>query len=558
MKKLFTLVALAACSLTVMATQYGGRLQLQINGEDAATQNANILIEKQENGKFTLSLRNFILENEETQLPVGNVTLKDVDAAVSGNDTVMHSLQTIQLEAGDNSQLVWLGPNIPAVDVDVNALISDGNLNAVITIDAMSTLKMKIRVDFGSGTYQMGNSGFEDFHEAKIYQVKVGDSGKLEWDYSTQPATSQEPDYWHSFMSASGYDKKGENKINIVYLAGYAPHTFESDDVRPGSTGKKSLLLKSMDIYGTVANGTITSGRLNAAAINVAEDAKGEWLNHSWNDMSQTELGQDGKPFYAAIDGRPDSIAVWVKFKQQSPEKTKDYPYASVSAILNDGTYYQEPEPVGSSYNNVLAKAADRKIAVTDGEWVRLSIPFDYETYKANNAKGRAMLVTASTNAEAAKGSGGDELYLDDMTLVYNNKLASVKFKGCDVTGFDKNKGEYILLVKGELNVDDIEAVADGYGAYVIKTVDNETDSENHLVKAVAKVIVISGDLSSATTYKFNVTYDPTSVGTVVEAAGNTVVATYDLQGRRVKNVGTDGTYIVKTKSGKTYKVEKK
>ncbi len=556
MKKLFTLFALMACSLAAAAANYSDVLRVQINGADAATQKAAILIEKQENGKLVLSLRNFILETNETQLPVGNVTVKDVEAHVVGNDTVMHTLQTIKLEAGDASGKVWMGPMLPAVDVDVNAVISDGRLNAVIAIDARKTLNMVIKVYFGSDNYQLPNAGFENFHEAKLYPTKNGENG-VEWDYSKEPKTSQEPDHWHSFMSATGYNKEGVNQLGMVYLAGMAPHTFMSDDVRSGATGKSSLLLKSTSILGIIANGTVTTGRLNTGAANVKTDSQGDWLNHSWNDMSQEELGQDGYPFYASMDGCPDSLAVWVKFKQNNPEKAKGHPYASINAIINDGTYYQDPEQKGSDYTNVLAKAVNNTIADTKGEWVRLSVPFDYESYKANKAKGRVVLVTASTNADAGQGSNGDEFYLDDVAMIYNDKLTSVKFKGNAVDGFDKDKNEYSVTVKGALGIDDIDAVADGQGAYVIKTVENEVDEDNKLVKAVAKVIVVAGNLESATTYKFNVTYDAASVQGITGAADDPVVAVYDLQGRPVKKMGS-GTYIVKSKSGRILKISRR
>lgn len=557
MKKLSTLFALMACFLSASATEYSDMLRIQINGADAATQKATIVIEKQNNGKLALSLRNFILDMAETQLPVGNVTVKDVDAATTETDTVIHSLQTIKLEAGDDPNIGWLGPTLPEVEVDVNAFIKNQCLNAIITIDATATLNMVIKVYFGSGSYQLPNAGFENFHEAKLYPTKKGENG-VEWDYSAEPkATSQEPDHWHSFMSATGYDKNGVNQLGIAYLAGMAPHTFVSEDVRPGTSGKSSLLIKSSSILGVIANGTVTTGRINAGSPNVSADAKGDWLNHSWNDMSQTELGQDGHPFYALMDGCPDSMAVWVKFKQNDPKKAEGHPYASIKAVINDGTYYQDPEQKGSHYTNVLAKAERSNIADTKGEWVRVAIPFDYETFKANNAIGRVALVTASTNADAGKGSDGDEFYLDDISMIYNSKLSSVKFKGHAVDGFDKDKSEYSVTVKGALDIDDIDAVADGRGAHVIKMVENELDQDNRFVKAVVKVIVVAGNMENSTTYKFNVTYDATSVSGITDSAEDSIVAVYDLQGRAV-NPSAGGTYIVKFKSGKVLKVIRK
>lgn len=555
MKKLFTLLSVAFSWLLASATSYEGKLQVFINGQQMSSQKAEIVVNAQSDGRYALSLRNFVLETDETQLPVGNVSLKDVDASICGTSNVMHTFQTIQLEPGDDASAGWIGPQLPAVDVDVNAVVNEQNqLNAVISIDATATLGMVIRVLFGSHVYQVANSGFEDFHVAKLYKVKTVD-GKYEFDYDSTPVTSDEPDYWHSFMSASGYDKNGVNQLNIVYLAGTAPHTFVSDQTRPGSTGKSSLLLKSSSILGIVANGTVTTGRINAGSINVVADAQGDWLNHSWNDMSQTELGQDGHPFYTRLDGRPDSLAVWVKFAQGDPEKAAGYPYASINAVINDGSYYQDPEPAGVTYTNVLAKANNNEIAVTDGQWKRIVLPFDYASYALNQAKGRVILVTASTNAGAGKGSGNDELYMDDMELIYNCRLSAVSLKGISLSGFSSDKTDYKgITVKGLLSPNDIEVETNGQGAYVIKKVENIIDeTSQNPVQARISLIVVSGDLSQSVTYTIVADYDPDSVSAVSmnKTAPSTI---YDVQGRQVRSASTPGIYIIKDASGKTIK----
>ena len=120
-------------------------------------------------------------------------------------------------------------------------------------------------------------------------------------------ATSDEPDGWHSFMSASG-------DPTLVYLAGYNPHTFISDLVRPGSNGKHSLMLTSVDMWIAIANGTVTTGRINTGSM-TADDLS----NHAWLSLDSTGTDAKGDPFYQYMNGRPDSLALWVKFKQGTP-----------------------------------------------------------------------------------------------------------------------------------------------------------------------------------------------------------------------------------------------
>ncbi len=115
-----------------------------------------------------------------------------------------------------------------------------------------------------------------------------------------------------------------------------------------------------------IANGTMTTGRMNAASA-LADDATG---NYAYADMSMDDLDGNGDPFYTPLCSKPDSIVAWVKFKQGTPNA--QHPYATISAIITDGTRYQDPE--ATTYTNVVAKAKNNEIATTGGEWKRISI----------------------------------------------------------------------------------------------------------------------------------------------------------------------------------------
>ncbi|WP_337951629.1 calycin-like domain-containing protein [Prevotella sp.] len=245
---------------------------------------------------------------------------------------------------------------------------------------------------------QIIGGNFEKWHTAKYNEF-----------------TSQEPDGWHSFMSA----KPGNSTLGNACKN---THTYTSNEVRPGSTGSLSVKLTSGIVkvgISVPANGTLTTGRLIAGSA-TASSTK----NNSTSDPSSTEKDGAGNPFYAPLTARPDSIVAWVKFKQGTlKDKDKDYKYATISAIIHDNTKYQDPED--KTYKNVVAKAQNAKIESNGFKWQRISIPFDYESYKANNVEPHNILITFSTNAKPGVASkdadNPDVMFIDDVELVYND-----------------------------------------------------------------------------------------------------------------------------------------
>ena len=454
MKKIVTSIGLALASTIAMATDYTDMLTVRINGMDVAQQPTTIVIHQQENGLYTLQLDNFMLGAE---MPVGNIRLTDVPSAINGETTALQVLQQVNITPGTIPGLGegdYLGPMLGTIPVCVKGEVTGSELYAVISIDLTATLGQNIVCTFGTGGYQLKNAGFENFHTATM-----GD------------ATSDEPNNWHSFMSCSGA---------FAQLVGTVPHTFISDDVRPGSLGTKSVLVKSGKVLGfVVANGTITTGRLQAGAMS-ATDPK----NCSFSDPIQTDKDANGDPFHADFKGMPDSLTVWVKCSQETPQEA--HPYATINAVITDGSYYQDPED--KAYDNYLAKATCATIESQGGAWQRLSIPFVYEEGKSLAPK--AMHVTLSTNADPGQGTGSDSLLVDDLTLVYNSGISHLSVKGKELTP-NAGSNVYETELAEEVNLSDIEVTADGKGAKTSVTLETMDGG----VKAL--ITVTAGDLKS-------------------------------------------------------------
>lgn len=540
MKRFFTsLLATAAFAVSSMATDYKDMMTVSLDGNPTTPTETTISVEKTDDSGYTLSLKNFVLYmttgDQVFPMPVGTIVLENVEAVTKGDVTTLKTSQDIEIAEGDDPTYEgsWIGPGLSAdgdlIPVNMTGEIRGDKFYTVININFMG---MNIDVVFGNGGYQIENSGFENFHTATYVD------GKNKY-------TSDEPNAWHSFNS-------GIATGSASFLTKYAlqnGNTSVSDEVRPGSTGTKSVAIKSSIVMGfQPANGTMTTGRLQAGSLTATDAA-----NCSFLDMSSTDTDGNGDPFYTVLNGRPDALSVWVKYKQG--QVNEQYPYATVSAVITDGTRYQDPED--KAYTNVVAKAQDKTIESKGFEWQNLVIPFDYTSYASNDAQAKALLVTISTNAQPGVGSNDaenpDMIIVDDISLVYNSHLASLKVKGTEVEGFDKNVLSYDLKGEGAISVDDIEAVSDGQGAYVTKAVEG-TDKG---VKVT--ITVTSNDLKTTNVYTLNIEgATTTGINKVETTTGKGTAAIYNVNGQRVDNMSQKGLYIIRQADGKTVKVLKK
>lgn len=211
------------------------------------------------------------------------------------------------------------------------------------------------------------------------------------------------PNYFNSFQTADGlfsglaYDKNNRQ-------------VKRSTDKRPGSMGSYSCSIWSRKVSGVVAQGNLTTGRVHAAAMS----ATGK-NNYNYSDRDGSNTGNGFKnPCAMPFTGKPDSLVVWVKFAPSGTDSS--HPYAKVTATIHSDFDYIDGYAQTSDSKYVVATAINMTIAKTNGNWKRLSIPFNY---KNNGAQPRYILLSAATNAYPGGGHENDYLYLDDITLVY-------------------------------------------------------------------------------------------------------------------------------------------
>ena len=174
----------------------------------------------------------------------------------------------------------------------------------------------------------------------------------------------------------------------------------------------------------------MTTGQLKAGSMSAANSA-----NHAEMNGSSTATDNNGNRFYMALTGHPDAIHFWLKFSQATPNSS--YPYASMAAVITDGSYYQDPED--KTYTNKVAQA--RNTTITTCDWSEFIVPF---TYLSNDVEPAAILCTFGTNATPAKGSKGDKVWVDDVELVYWHALSALSYEGATLS-FNETTTSYDL-----------------------------------------------------------------------------------------------------------------
>ena len=158
-----------------------------------------------------------------------------------------------------------------------------------------------------------------------------------------------------------------------------------------------------------IANGCLTNGRMHAGSTD--PDGSG---NYNYTQRSETS-------FNTPITQVPDSLTVWVCFRCTT---TTDR--AQVKAVIHGNADYRIIADGTEDPANMHVATAAQSFTRTSSAngaytWRRLSIPFN------NNGPctdARYILFTATTNETPASGSTSDDMFIDDILLIYNPSLA--------------------------------------------------------------------------------------------------------------------------------------
>lgn len=148
MKKFISMVVAITCTLGAMATDYTGRLAVSIDG-NGVSQSANVNLSQQEDGTYTLLIKNFCLVNEATEIGVGNIEIDNLEVNEEfGFQTTKVTDRNITITEGDDPNISpWLGPQLGEVPITMSASFNDQVLSVNIDI-FFAPLEQTIKVDF--------------------------------------------------------------------------------------------------------------------------------------------------------------------------------------------------------------------------------------------------------------------------------------------------------------------------------------------------------------------------------------------------------------------------
>ena len=305
---------------------------------------------------------------------------------------------TTSIETGD-CEYRFAGLNVASA----YTIVVTANDKAGKALTVSEPVVVTTTLDYG---VQLTNSAFEAWEKERLLAEPVG---------------------WNSFTTGDG---------PMASMTNSDAHMEKSEIIRPGSTGSASVRIWTKTIATVPANGNLTCGKINSGSMTATDQS-----NHNRTVMEDPEFNQ---PLNGA---RPDSLTVWVNYSSNGQATMS----ARVAATIHDAYNFADPSARGDSLHAVAKAEMNYKaIDATKGGWQRLSIPFDYELKdfaafyeKMNNdqhwkdslqveefvkpTSADYMLVTFSTNATPGVGKYGDQVYIDDMVLIYNPALKLLK-----------------------------------------------------------------------------------------------------------------------------------
>ena len=435
---------------------------------------------------------------------VGNVELKDVKSEAQGSGVILMANQDVAITSATDPQ-----------PVKMVAAINGSKMTARLTVDMSASTGQLVDIYLGDGILKGTN-----------YQVPNGDFES--WHPTSEAGDFVEPNGWHSYASANITSSAVATAFNKLAPAGLLTI---STSGHSGKCARLATVVKNF-MGNRILNGTMTTGRLNCGSLTASDKTQ----NFTFLDLSSTERDSNNDPYYITLTHKPDSLSLWIQFTQGGYDFD---PYCVVSGTITDGTLYQEP-PLDAQKSHVVCNARNANIVPTGKRWKRISIPFDYASYPYG-AECKAIMITISSSATTGEGNDGDELLVDDLSLVYNCQLRQLG----GVTGFSPDKYDY--EVSTDIDAASLEAFGDGKETHVLKTEKPAADGKYIYVD------VYSGDLKSRNTYTIHCKTG-TGIAVTTKAEKPGVDTYYNIGGQRISAPQQGKVTIVKTTDGRTFK----
>lgn len=193
---------------------------------------------------------------------------------------------------------------------------------------------------------------------------------------------------------------------------------------------------------------------------------------------------------------RPDAIRGWYK-RTPSTEGNEN---AHIIAYLWKGTY---SSGIKSHTTNDIKEDVDRVVmgkesgtangtliascdygfaTTTNNDWQEIIVPLNYEKGQENTIPEKMNVIISSADYwTRANIKDQSILEVDDVQYLYYSQLAELSYDGKSIDGFSKDKYEYTITA--DYDESKLSAKADGIGAIVEKSYDEETHKLTITVK---------------------------------------------------------------------------
>ncbi|MEZ4936386.1 MAG: T9SS type A sorting domain-containing protein [Crocinitomicaceae bacterium] len=211
------------------------------------------------------------------------------------------------------------------------------------------------------------------------------------WGTGNGAIHSTEPLNWHSFRTA---------QCNLPFPASLGCGTVTGSNQLAQATsydGSTCARLYCVDIFGNAANGNLTTGRIRVGSTTATSSA-----NYNYT-ISTNSAYDHNSPFVS----QPDSVTFWYKVNLVTGGNT-----GRATFSIHNNSNYQDP---GGTASNLVANAADDNLVSTT--WTRKAMAFNYT---GNGASASYVLATFTTNPVGGAGDAGDEVFVDNVLMIYN------------------------------------------------------------------------------------------------------------------------------------------
>lgn len=132
---------------------YPEKLYVSVDGVTSDPQIANVVVETLDNGNINFTLKNFVLATEEGGMPVGNISLKNIEVNSDGTFAFNGG---INIEAGDDENYAeddWMGPMLAMmvgeIPLDLSGQFVGDDVLVTIDIDLANVMGQVINVHLG-------------------------------------------------------------------------------------------------------------------------------------------------------------------------------------------------------------------------------------------------------------------------------------------------------------------------------------------------------------------------------------------------------------------------